>query len=196
MVGAVIVVDASLTGSGVDTAVRLMVVLLALTFIGLTTYLAARQSRAFEHLLRRQASRLQGTLSRVSGQERRVSQMLNGLDTGIARLSRGGEVLALNDTYVSLYAIDRDDPKRPGGAVEYSALRGDPLPERSEEHTSELQSLMRISYAVFCLKKKTQTAHFHLAQNAITLRDDILPPLHPINSTPPHVRDIHLHNLG
>src|SRR3546814_10446578 len=29
---------------------------------------------------------------------------------------------------------------------------------RSEEHTSELQSLMRISYAVFCLKKKTKTA--------------------------------------
>src|SRR3546814_10346728 len=29
--------------------------------------------------------------------------------------------------------------------------------ERSEEHTSELQSLMRISYAVFCLKKKNQT---------------------------------------
>src|SRR3546814_5638767 len=29
-----------------------------------------------------------------------------------------------------------------------------PPPERSEEHTSELQSLMRISYAVFCLKKK------------------------------------------
>src|SRR3546814_9461443 len=28
--------------------------------------------------------------------------------------------------------------------------------QRSEEHTSELQSLMRISYAVFCLKKKTQ----------------------------------------
>src|SRR3546814_2369373 len=31
-----------------------------------------------------------------------------------------------------------------------------PLPARSEEHTSELQSLMRISYAVFCLKKKKQ----------------------------------------
>src|SRR3546814_5590467 len=30
--------------------------------------------------------------------------------------------------------------------------------ERSEEHTSELQSLMRISYAVFCLKKKTKTS--------------------------------------
>src|SRR3546814_8093032 len=31
------------------------------------------------------------------------------------------------------------------------------FPIRSEEHTSELQSLMRISYAVFCLKKKKQT---------------------------------------
>src|SRR3546814_7135737 len=30
-------------------------------------------------------------------------------------------------------------------------------PKRSEEHTSELQSLMRISYAVFCLKKKNKT---------------------------------------
>src|SRR3546814_10218673 len=35
---------------------------------------------------------------------------------------------------------------------------------RSEEHTSELQSLMRISYAVFCLKKKksTQIYHYHI----------------------------------
>src|SRR3546814_3504659 len=31
--------------------------------------------------------------------------------------------------------------------------------ERSEEQTSELQSLMRISYAVFCLKKKNRTRH-------------------------------------
>src|SRR3546814_8847130 len=32
---------------------------------------------------------------------------------------------------------------------------------RSEEHTSELQSLMRISYAVFCLKKKTPTKQYN-----------------------------------
>src|SRR3546814_7327793 len=35
-----------------------------------------------------------------------------------------------------------------------SGLVGRPKVQRSEEHTSELQSLMRISYAVFCLKKK------------------------------------------
>src|SRR3546814_10562906 len=32
-------------------------------------------------------------------------------------------------------------------------------PDRSEEHTSELQSLMRISYAVFCLKKKIKKSN-------------------------------------
>src|SRR3546814_9351215 len=34
---------------------------------------------------------------------------------------------------------------------------------RSEEHTSELQSLMRISYAVFCLKKKKQTTQSNMS---------------------------------
>src|SRR3546814_2191194 len=38
---------------------------------------------------------------------------------------------------------------------------------RSEEHTSELQSLMRISYAVFCLKKKKQT--HKIRNNIVTL---------------------------
>src|SRR3546814_1000998 len=39
-------------------------------------------------------------------------------------------------------------------------VRGDGMSSRSEEHTSELQSLMRISYAVFCLKKKNKS-HNH-----------------------------------
>src|SRR3546814_1014272 len=38
--------------------------------------------------------------------------------------------------------------KTVGGGIQF------PVRDRSEEHTSELQSLMRISYAVFCLKKK------------------------------------------
>src|SRR3546814_5272694 len=42
----------------------------------------------------------------------------------------------------------------PGFAAQYQALRAARQLVRSEEHTSELQSLMRISYAVFCLKKK------------------------------------------
>src|SRR3546814_4894597 len=44
------------------------------------------------------------------------------------------------------------EPDRRGGVYRISTGCS-----RSEEHTSELQSLMRISYAVFCLKKKTRT---------------------------------------
>src|SRR3546814_5212311 len=42
------------------------------------------------------------------------------------------------------------------GRSREKVLSWQPPPGRSEEHTSELQSLMRISYAVFCLKKKTK----------------------------------------
>src|SRR3546814_5211938 len=45
-------------------------------------------------------------------------------------------------------------------AVVANALETPSLYDRSEEHTSELQSLMRISYAVFCLKKKNTTKRY------------------------------------
>src|SRR3546814_1881063 len=48
---------------------------------------------------------------------------------------------------------------------------------RSEEHTSELQSLMRISYAVFCLKKKKQNKALHTQHDNTQSRphaDDLL----------------------
>src|SRR3546814_10792347 len=53
--------------------------------------------------------------------------------------------------------VDRTDPRSTAHREQLSRLqqRRRPRP-RSEEHTSELQSLMRISYAVFCLKKKTK----------------------------------------
>src|SRR3546814_9548619 len=54
----------------------------------------------------------------------------------------------------------RRQPVRAGG---YSYDR-----PRSEEHTSELQSLMRISYAVFCLKKKKNTMHISITTATLT----------------------------
>src|SRR3546814_2270670 len=54
----------------------------------------------------------------------------------------------------------------PGVRIDSGVVQGDtvsvhydPMIARSEEHTSELQSLMRISYAVFCLKKKNKEKH-------------------------------------
>src|SRR3546814_6258067 len=65
--------------------------------------------------------------------------------------SDGGEPIA------DLHALDRVDRHHRRGQfrVELAVHRL----ARSEEHTSELQSLMRTSYAVFCLKKKTKSYH-------------------------------------
>src|SRR3546814_3863562 len=57
---------------------------------------------------------------------------------------------------------------------------------RSEEHTSELQSLMRISYAVFCLKKKKNNSQ------KTTQRRTYTPP----NTTSHQPRHLHPHHIG
>src|SRR3546814_8390243 len=50
----------------------------------------------------------------------------------------------------------------------FAALGLDLLVDRSEEHTSELQSLMRNSYAVFCLKNKTTQITTHYLETCMT----------------------------
>src|SRR3546814_10696427 len=78
----------------------------------------------------------------------------------------GHDVLQLPDGRAAhrtrLSAAFRPSPgmgRRPTGARRTS--RASPALGRSEEHTSELQSLMRNSYAVFCLKKKKLTLIYH-----------------------------------
>src|SRR3546814_7408990 len=51
--------------------------------------------------------------------------------------------------------------KRTSTGADRSVVQTPPTPTRSEEHTSELPSLMRISYAVFCLKKKQIMQNIH-----------------------------------
>src|SRR3546814_10113322 len=57
-----------------------------------------------------------------------------------------GEAVAMLKVGDLIFVQQVDNPAAPASVVAAG---------RSEEHTSELQSLMRISYAVFCLKKKT-----------------------------------------
>src|SRR3546814_4983491 len=77
------------------------------------------------------------------------------VNNGKAKIALG------DDTALTLSQKGRGNPfdpanygeiVKPGELVDIVELS--PLTLRSEEHTSELQSLMRISYAVFCLKKK------------------------------------------
>src|SRR3546814_11117321 len=70
----------------------------------------------------------------------------------------------------TIRAAGRTSPYRPSDQTARTSARGQ---FRSEEHTSELQSLMRISYAVFCLKKKIkqkQKAYTHKLNRDITYK--------------------------
>src|SRR3546814_23732 len=67
----------------------------------------------------------------------------------------GYDVYALYDQWVSWW-IDSGRPELKSPRAAFIGFCRNKH-KRSEEHTSELQSLMRISYAVFCLKKKTKT---------------------------------------
>src|SRR3546814_3406811 len=72
-----------------------------------------------------------------------------GVDQNVALIMLGAFAL-LYQLYGGLKAVALTD------IVQVTLLVMGGLVIRSEEHTSELQSLMRISYAVFCLKKKKQ----------------------------------------
>src|SRR3546814_8928395 len=64
------------------------------------------------------------------------------------------------DIFISWSHAGRRQPWNSGTPVGADGnLEQRAAPARSEEHTSELQSLMRISYAVFCLKKKKNKKH-------------------------------------
>src|SRR3546814_8494393 len=96
---------------------------------------------------------------RVLPDENRWTEQLHRLRCDVILEVEGDR---LSDAQRSVYVINLADQvvrgqQRSGGAL---GLRSDAVQYRSEEHTSELQSLMRISYAVFCLKqKKTTNTH-------------------------------------
>src|SRR3546814_5149035 len=71
---------------------------------------------------------------------------------------------ALGLVVLTAYALNRlnnADEAPPAPPIAQSTPRHVAIVRRSEEHTSELQSLMRISYAVFCLKKKNNIICTH-----------------------------------
>src|SRR3546814_3266892 len=85
---------------------------------------------------------------------------------------RGGCAQVFNtgiSTGTNEYAINLDVGQRCVGFQAHILQRAfhATAADRSEEHTSELQSLMRISYAVFCLKKKQTKKHTHITVNKV-----------------------------
>src|SRR3546814_2683454 len=70
--------------------------------------------------------------------------------------------------------VDAQSARLPARAHQHAAAVGVADRVRSEEHTSELQSLMRISYAVFCLKKKkTKSNKYNTTNRSILIKQDM-----------------------
>lgn len=124
--GAILLIDAGLEPSA-SAALRVFIVLLSLCFVGITAHLAMGQARALRRLLQRQAVRLNRTAARRTEQDRRTTEILNGLDNGVARISLSGKPLAVNSAYAELYALDPSDLTAPARSVEYDDLRGMPI---------------------------------------------------------------------
>src|SRR3546814_8635741 len=100
--------------------------------------------------------------------QRRVAQVVHDHlprnAVGAVRVTRRGQIpefepIAEPHTFLAHIFCGEHNIAAPAGKVP-AEQRAHRL-IRSEEHTSELQSLMRISYAVFCLKKKTKKKHYN-----------------------------------
>ncbi|GEP47105.1 HAMP domain-containing histidine kinase [Microbacterium saccharophilum] len=111
-----------------DLALRLLVVLLVLGLLGMTIQIGARRTRAFARLLRRQSAQLTRTLHRVEAQEAGAAALFESMETGLARVSPQGVVVAANRAYRVLYGIDDISSAQPASAVEYDDYRGFALP--------------------------------------------------------------------
>src|SRR3546814_6619495 len=107
--------------------------------------------------------RLAHALAGVIVEERRGRLFQHFLVTALrralafAQMDRVAVVVGENLHFDMAWLFDvplQQHPVTAERALRFALARGQG--SRSEEHTSELQSLMRISYAVFCLKKKTQ----------------------------------------
>src|SRR3546814_3641501 len=81
------------------------------------------------------------------------------LEVAALRRASGSETLGGDGPAVDSKAVTRPGHHEAASRLHADARSLDEISGRSEEHTSELQSLMRISYAVFCLKKKKESKH-------------------------------------
>lgn len=91
LTGAMNLADEFPTAYALTVILELLIVLIALAFLGITINVGARRTRAFRNLTRRQADRLDRTLHRVQSAERRVNAVFDAISVALARVSSGGD---------------------------------------------------------------------------------------------------------
>src|SRR3546814_4476038 len=116
-------------------------------------FLAVTRSGGFTHAARQLNTSRSSITKIIAGLEARLGARLINRSTHNISLTTAGRLF--EQEAGAILAHVEQLRQQIGG--EHAEMVGDIRIGRSEEHTSELQSLMRISYAVFCLKTKKHT---------------------------------------
>lgn len=115
-------------GDAADVMVRVLSVVLTLSFLGAIIHIGASRSRASRRLLQRQSEQVSCAARRAETQRERVTQIIDVLDTALVVVDAQGSILRMNDSYRALYGRDRFGALLPLAAVEYDDRRGVPVP--------------------------------------------------------------------
>src|SRR3546814_2747094 len=102
------------------------------------------------------------TLFRSPEDNRRLANLCGPLDENLRQIEAAFDITIGRRGSSFRFSGDAAQAEKGAQAIEhfYNRAHDELSLDRSEEHTSELQSIMRISYAVFCLKtKKKNTKH-------------------------------------
>lgn len=118
---------ASTQGSASQVTLRVVITMLALGFLGTSIRIGAMRSRALRRLLRRQSEQINRTAERAAAHQRRVTDIIDALDTALVAVSGQGVIVKMNEAYRSLYGRDQYGAQLPAPAVEYDDHRGEPL---------------------------------------------------------------------
>ena len=123
-----LVLFADHTGTPADVLLRVLTVIITLSFLGVTVRIGAQRARASRRLLQRRSEQVDRAAERAETNQQRVTQIIDALGVALVVVTAEGRILQMNDAYRVLYGRDRFGAALPTAAVEYDGRRGATVP--------------------------------------------------------------------
>ncbi|MCT1477818.1 cell wall metabolism sensor histidine kinase WalK [Microbacterium sp. p3-SID336] len=124
---ACLVFFADRSGEPADVLLRVLTVVVTLSFLGVTVRIGAQRSGAARRLLQRRSEQVNRAAERAETNQERVTQIIDALGVALVVVTGQGRILQMNDAYRALYGRDRYGAALPSASVEYDARRGTAL---------------------------------------------------------------------
>ncbi|MDQ0726286.1 cell wall metabolism sensor histidine kinase WalK [Microbacterium sp. W4I20] len=127
-ISACLVAFAEHTGEPAEVLLRVLTVIITLSFLGVTVRVGSQRSRAARRLLERRSDQVNRAAERAQTNQQRVTQIIDALGVALVVVAGDGRILQMNDAYRALYGRDRFGAAVPSAAVEYDQRRGAAVP--------------------------------------------------------------------